>query len=276
MSDEGSGARPADDFQKKRFDRAAATYGRHSAVQERMASRLAALLPEGFVPASAIEFGCGTGHLTRELVARWPECAYLATDGSRSMAEACRSRLEVEFAPEGMPEGCRFAIVDARAFDPAGSYDLAASNALVQWFPDLRPHFGAVAAALSPGGICLVSGFCRGHFPELNAILAEPPFTYPEAVGHALDEVTAALESAGLSVQVCRSEEWGLVYRDPAAFLAAIQGTGASRRPDGARMSRANLRHLFEQYAARFAREGGVYATWKPWFALARKGREPA
>lgn len=276
MSGVTPGARPADDFQKKRFDRAAATYGRHSAVQERMASCLVELLPEEFAPKSVVEFGCGTGHLTRALVARWPRACYLATDGSSGMVEACRMRLEADFPPVGTAGHRRFEIVDARAFDLAGSFDLAASNALVQWFPDLNPHFAAVAAALAPQGLCLVSGFCRGHFPELNALLAEPPFSYPEAVGHALEDVAAALEAAGLSVLACQAEEWCEAYRDPAAFLASIQGTGASRRPDGARMSRVNLRRLLEGYADRFSVEGGVCATWKPWFALARKERRAA
>jgi trans-aconitate methyltransferase len=39
-------------------------------------------LPEGFVPRSILELGCGTGNLTLLLRERWPEAAITANDVS--------------------------------------------------------------------------------------------------------------------------------------------------------------------------------------------------
>jgi len=52
------------------------------------------LLPVEFRPASILELGCGTGHLTRALVRLLPHADFLATDLSESMLELARATAE--------------------------------------------------------------------------------------------------------------------------------------------------------------------------------------
>ena len=79
-------------YHARRFDRAAGSYAARAGFQARMAERLSALLPPG-IPGEGplIEFGCGTGLLTRVLSARFPASPLLATDAAtRMLAEAER------------------------------------------------------------------------------------------------------------------------------------------------------------------------------------------
>lgn len=266
------------DFRARRFDRAAGTYGPLSGVQDRMADTLIGLLPPGLLkaepqagiePPRVLEMGCGTGNFTERIRARLPSPDLLATDASPRMLD--RARLRVP--------GAGFAIFDAQgpedripgAVRAAAPFRLAASNALVQWFPDLSAHLRMVAGLLAPGGAYLVSGFLADNFPELNAILAEEPFGYREFPGHA----GAAIERAGggLVLETLRTDSVTEDYPDVRAFLEHIRGLGAARRPTEERpMTRNRLALLEERYRKGYpSGSGGVRATWKPWYALLRK-----
>ncbi|MEO7424438.1 MAG: methyltransferase domain-containing protein [Fibrobacteria bacterium] len=261
-------------FHSLRFDRAAATYDQHARVQERMADMLLEPLPGGGdSPISSIlEMGCGTGILSRRLRGRFPSATLTATDAAPRMLAAARQNL-------GDPPAIAWSLFDASGAIPAPEairtaprFGLAASNALVQWFPDLRPHFSMVAGLLVPSAAYLVSGFSRDNFPELNAILREPPFSYPEYPGHAEGEVRAAAAAAGFTVADYREEAMVAVLPSPAAFLESIRGLGSARRPEtGKPLTRSRLRLLLQGYQERYGCAGGVLATWKPWLARLQK-----
>lgn len=255
-------------FHSLRFDRAAASYGGHAIVQRRMAETLLALLPSGGAPAGMVEMGCGTGLFTRGLRERFPDPDLIATDAAprmldaskRSLAGAERVRWEL-FEASGTTAAPAAVLANAPFF-------LAASNALVQWFPDLERHFAMVHSLLSPGGAYLVSGFARDNFPELNALLKAPPFGYADFPGHERGEVESAAAAAGFSVAAWREESIETVPESARAFLDSIKALGSARRPDAGRpLTRERLRYLVEAYRERFACEGGVKATWKPWYA---------
>jgi malonyl-CoA O-methyltransferase len=264
-------------YHARRFDRAAGSYAARAGFQARMAERLSALLPPG-VPGDGplIEFGCGTGLLTRVLSARFPASSLLATDAApRMLAEAERA------LGRGMTgqAALGFAVCDASGAVPppreiaaGGPFRLAASNALVQWFPDLPRHLLWTASLLAPGALYLASGFDRSNFPELNAILREPPFGYADFPGHPAAGLRGMASAAGLELAALETEIVETVEPSPRAFLEGIRSLGAARRPrEGSPMTRARLGLLVDAYQARYPREGGVAATWMPWYALFRK-----
>jgi hypothetical protein len=152
-------------------------------------------------------------------------------------------------------------------FKKHAPFRLAASNALVQWFPDLSTHFRKVSSLLLPHGIYLVSGFSRDNFPELNALLAEPPFNYQEFPGHRRSEVAEAAASAGFKLEFFAETAQESIFPTPESFLAAISGLGSSRRPGKNSLTKSRLVYLIDQYRARYACLGGIKATWKPWYA---------
>lgn len=251
---------------QNKFDRASSTYEEHSQVQKEMAQALVSQLPEDFSPTSILELACGTGHLTRQLRRRFPNSPILATDASAGMLEKARSK----FRPD---EPLAFECLDVLEGMAGRQADLIASAALVQWLPDLGGHFQAVAAALPEGGLYAVSAFCRSNFPELNVLLAEPPFSYHEFPGHRLADAEAMAQRSGFEVVSSVQHSLAVPYASARAFLAMLKATGAVRAPERP-PSRARaiflLREL-ERTAVRGDGLPGIVATWKPWYLILRK-----
>ncbi len=276
-------------FHALRFGRSAAGYEAQADVQARMADALLSLWGERAAPLRILEFGCGTGLLTRRLRARFPAARLLATDASSEMLEHARRAFEgadadAEAHGETNVKGAPlFNVLDARggaashaalaalttAHASGFPVDLVAAGALVQWFPDLAAHLRFAATCAAPGAAYLVSGFDRDNFPELNALLAEPPFSYRDFPGHAPFTVEAAAAAAGWEVSGMLAWEEQDVRPDARAVLQRVRDLGAVRDPrSGGRMTRVNLAHLLSEYGRRFAVESGVRLTWKPWAAL--------
>jgi malonyl-CoA O-methyltransferase len=286
-------------FHSLRFDRAASTYDAHAQVQAAMAGTLIDLLPRnpGDGGTGAIlEMGCGTGLLTRRIRERFPEAPITATDAAPRMLETARDASAlVETGRSAPGEAGRSASGGAgrsipgaeirwQRFDASGEapvppaisasapFRIAASSALVQWFPRLDRHFAMVASLLEREGAYLVSGFTRDNFPELNAILSEPPFAYPDYPGHVAAGIRAAAASAGFGIDAYREDSLETVLSTPQAFLESIRGLGSARRPESEKpLTRDRLRLLLATYQKRYSCPGGVKATWRPWYALLRK-----
>ncbi|HKP95092.1 MAG TPA: methyltransferase domain-containing protein [Fibrobacteria bacterium] len=271
-------------FHPKRFDRAAGSYEAHSRVQDAMAETLIGLAAPDPLAASAparlsgngiLELGCGTGLLTRRLRARFPGEPLCATDAAPRMLEAARA---VPADPAGTA-AIRWALMDASGLaavpEPIAvpaPYGLAASNALVQWFPDLEAHFRLVASLLEARGTYLVSGFTPENFPELNAILRAPPFGFKEFPGNAPEAIRAAAAAAGFTVEALETGSVEMRFASAQGFLASIKAMGSARRPrEGSPMTRTRLAGLLETYQRSYAVEGGVRATWTPWYARLRR-----
>jgi SAM-dependent methyltransferase len=266
-------------FHSRRFGRAADTYGAHAGVQERMADVLVSLIPEtsdlpGGPGTGILEMGCGTGLLTARLRGRLPDAPLLATDASDLMLERARTNLEGTM-------NVGFALQDASGNVPVSQavasalpFGLAASNALVQWFPaaeGLSEHLRMVAGTLRPRGVYVVSGFSRDNFPELNALLRERPFGYADFPGHGPKEIEQAAQEAGFSVESFRNESLEVEYDSVEGFLAVIRGLGSSRRPGASVLTRTRLELLVDRYRERYStKDGGAKATWMPWFSRLR------
>jgi trans-aconitate methyltransferase len=272
-------------FHALRFGRSASRYEAQAGVQARMAEALLSLWGERPAPACILEFGCGTGLLTRRLRARFPAAATLATDASAEMIHIARAACSPDHqALEAGP--VQFSTLDARgSLGSLKSYnsltstmgmtdpvDLVVSGALVQWFADLASHFRFAATVSAPGAVYLVSGFDRANFPELNALLAEPPFSYQNFPGHSQADVEAAADAAGWRVEGYLTWDDREVLPTARAVLQRMQDLGSVRDPrEGGRMTRGNLAHLLTEYEGRFSvaePRGGVRLTWKPWAAI--------
>lgn len=74
-------------------------------------------------PRRVVDLGCGTGHRTQELAARWPEAKIDALDSSPEMVEAARSG------------GIDARVADVREWSPPADADVVVSSAVLQWVP---------------------------------------------------------------------------------------------------------------------------------------------
>ncbi|MGW5522025.1 methyltransferase domain-containing protein [Gordonia sp. NPDC003950] len=95
-------------------------------------------------PASIVDLGCGPGHLTRYLRARWPQARILGIDSSAEMIdEAIRSNSDAV---------ANYDAVDVTTWQPNGPVDLFVSNAMFQWVPNQLEVIARLLQFVAPGG----------------------------------------------------------------------------------------------------------------------------
>lgn len=251
------------------FSASAATYEQRAQLQEKVAERLCSFLPARADPSGILEIGCGTGILTRRLIRRFPKAAIDALDLSARMIECARASLE------NIPKLTWYS-GDFMAVNLAGSYPMVASSSALHW---IRP-FPAMAARiydlLAPGGILLAAIMLRGTLAELRlarryAARNKPPFTMLPAASAARD----AFRHAGLRIERICVEPMEMLYPSAFAFLRSLneQGLTADSGQQAGRvlLNRQELERLMIYYDCKFARSGGVYATYRVCYMVAGK-----
>lgn len=87
-------------------------------------------------PRRVVDLGCGPGHLTHRLVARWPGATVTALDSSREMVAAARGR------------GIAAELGDVAGWMPAPDTDVVVSNAVLHWVPGHAALLGRWCHAL--------------------------------------------------------------------------------------------------------------------------------
>ncbi|MEV0007264.1 trans-aconitate 2-methyltransferase [Streptomyces sp. NPDC047973] len=99
-------------------------------------------LPNESAPRIA-DLGCGAGNVTTLLADRWPAAHITGYDNSPQMLEKARTHTRPHLD---------FAEADAATWQPAETYDLIVSNALLQWVPGHIALLPRWLDALTPGG----------------------------------------------------------------------------------------------------------------------------
>jgi len=90
-------------------------------------------------PRRVVDLGCGPGHLTGLLAARWPGAAVTALDSSAEMVAAARER------------GIDAVQADVLDWMPAPDTDVVITNAVLQWVPSHAELLPRWIAALPDG-----------------------------------------------------------------------------------------------------------------------------
>lgn len=183
------------------------------------------------VPAPAdrvravVDLGCGPGHLTPLLAARWPGAAVHGLDSSPEMVEAARRR----------GDDATYDVADLRDWLAGDERpDLLVTNATLQWVPDHLALLPALVEHVAPGGWLAIGVPANFHEPShvlREELAAEEPYAAhtrgvasPTAPG-----ARAYLEA--LAVLGCTVDAWETTYlhvlagEDP--VFAWISGTGA-------------------------------------------------
>lgn len=202
------------------FSAAAATYEAAARAQELAARRLVERL-EAAAPLRALEVGCGTGLLTRRLLAALPAGSdLLATDLSPAM---------VETAAKACP-AARFAVMDAESPGVAGPFDLIASSLAAQWFADLPGTLERLAGLLAPGGRLLLATLGPDTFAEWKA--AHRAVGRDSGVPDYPGAETLAAMLPGARVE---PHAFTLDYADGREFLRSLAALGAQTPKPGHR-----------------------------------------
>jgi trans-aconitate 2-methyltransferase len=91
-------------------------------------------------PRRVVDLGCGPGHLTEVLGARWPDAEIDALDSSPEMVADARRR------------GIRAREADVRDWHPGEHDDVVVTNAVLQWVPGHRELLGRWLREMPSGG----------------------------------------------------------------------------------------------------------------------------
>jgi len=174
----------------------------------------------GAAPARIAELGCGTGFLSAELLARWPDAELLATDLAPAMVEHCRAR----FADRPRFRAASADAASAR-FDPAPDWIVSAM--CLQW---VRPLEAALDLHLSQCRVLAFSLLLDGSFAEWRAAHERAGVAcglqpLPDAA--ALDAMCRRLAAAhgrSCDIELVRVDE---PHADGLAFARALRAIGA-------------------------------------------------
>lgn len=213
----------------------AATHSYEAAARAQAASAeflagLVAALPRPAAPL-VLEFGCGTGLLTRKLHPRLGG-DWLVTDLSPAMLEAAASALP----------GPRYQVLDAEAPHVDQRFDLIVSNLAAQWFADLPAAAAKLAGLLTPGGHLAFSTLGEDSFREwrhahhsLGLECGVPRFPTTAELGAALPQARIV------------EQKFALDYADGRAFAAELKRIGAGTPTPGHRpLGVARMRQVFQ------------------------------
>lgn len=247
-----------------RFD-AAHDYEQAAAIQKQCARMLAKRIRQRHAtqpPHRILEFGCGTGLLSRELVSAFPEAEFHLTDIAPAMLERTRQHL----AP--LPATVHLYAMDGENPQPQeappGGFDLITSSLCLQWFEDRAKAFRDLVALLRPGGRLMVSTLLAGSLHEWQesceaaAILCGVP-DYPS-----LARLQEDWPSDGSGVW----EPCSLHDPAPSArhFLKGLRMIGASLPRDGHRPTHG-LRKAMQHFDSHFD-----HVTYQTAFGVFQKG----
>lgn len=197
---------------------------------DEMIERLVDYLPQD--APRVLELGCGTGNFTLALAARYPTAAITAVDAAPQMIEVTRARL----AAAHPASAARAAFVESRfedlRFAPA-SFDLATSCISLHHVVDKGSLYGALRAAIAPGGTFCFADQIGGATEAIhernwtrwlehcrrpgNCTEAEVKSLLDHAAAHdhytPLGEIFRLLANAGFGALDCtwRNWIWGIV-----------------------------------------------------------------
>ena len=157
---------------RRSFERAAASYDRHSVLQAEVGARLLAHLePMRLEPRRLLDLGCGTGAALAPLEARFPKCEVIGVDVAPAMLALAAARTPAwkRLVPLRRP---RLVCADAERLPlAAGVVQLVFSNLALQWC-DPAKVFAEAARVLPAGGLILFSTFGPDTLKELRAAFA--------------------------------------------------------------------------------------------------------
>lgn len=177
-------------------------------------------------PQTIVDLGCGPGHLTAVLRARWPEAMVHGVDSSPEMIDRATH--------DNLDERATYELADVATWTPAGPVDLIVSNALFQWVPDQLDVIERLAAAVASGGsfaLQVPRNYASASHTLLHEIASEPAYA-PHTAGIIADrgidpmDYLRLFSRLGWSVDLWETTYFHVLPGDDPVF-DWVSGTGA-------------------------------------------------
>lgn len=241
----------------RQFDRIAADYAQHAAIQTEVAGRLLERL-DGlkFEPGSVLEIGCADGRQCLALHRRFPRARILGLDWSRRMLAAARAR-RGWWRP-------RFDLVQgdaARLPLAESSVDLVYANLSLGWLPDLDAALGGLRRVLRPDGLLLLSLFGPDTLREWRPAAERAGRVLPALPD--VQRLGAALVRAGFAEPVLDTDWITSAHSGPRALLEELRACGLLPATHRGLADRGRRQLLRELSTATGPEAGSLQVTWE-------------
>lgn len=193
-------------------------------VAKRLAEKIKLTFPNSFtLPIKILEFGCGTGFLTEELIRLFPKADITVTDISFSMLERARLKFERYKKNEG---SLIFQVMDGEDPPEYPFYDLICSSLSMQWFTHRKRGLHRLIAQLNYGGRLWVTTLCEDSFHEWRQLFEHYHWVCPVMKCPRINELQSDWPALGsgkwISEKIIDYPENGLT------FLRHFKKIGAS------------------------------------------------
>jgi malonyl-CoA O-methyltransferase len=228
----------------RQFDRLAAGYDRHAALEQEVCRRL--LERCGFSrrpPQRILDLGCATGGAAAALKRMFRQAEVIGVDVAPSMLAALRRR-------SGLLRPLRGVCADIAALPfAAGSVDLLFANLVNHWSPDPAAVLDEYRRVLRPDGLLLFTALGPDTFRELRQAwsVVDPQVLLPHFPD--LLEVGDALVAAGFREPVMDMEKITLHYPRLEALAGELEATAMSLLIPGWARWRAEIGRLEAAFA---------------------------
>lgn len=250
------------------FSRAAASYDAVAELQRAVGNHLLACLPAALQPRRWLDLGCGTGHFTRALAARYAQGEGLAVDIAEGM---------LRYA--GLQGGAtHFVAGDAETLPlQDASLDLLFSSLALQWCGDLPQVLSEAQRVLRPGGVLAFSSLCVGTLQELrDSWLAVDGFVHVNRF-RCFEDYQRICAASALQPLTLQRQAEVLHFPDLRNLTASLKDLGAHNlnpgRPSGL-TGRSRIRALIQAYE-RFRQPLGLPATYQVVYGVLQKPLSP-
>jgi malonyl-CoA O-methyltransferase len=252
---------------RRHFSCHAEEYDRYARIQQKVAEQLADRLSEDLQPCQlALEIGCGTGMLSRQVLRHQPDLLLVLTDLAHGMSRLVQQQFPV--CPVCDTDAATLPFLDQR-------FNLVLSSSVYQWLNDLPGAFAEVARVLTPGGTFAVALFGEKTLYELREAHQQalgPRHSHGQSFP-GMEQVAAA--AAGLfEIDLLCTEfeiEWHAAVPDLLRNLKRIGAQNASQdRPQGL-ASRQVMQRMIEYYQQQFGADNGIPATYEVIYLLAKR-----
>lgn len=225
------------------FGEKAKSYEAHAFVQTHAAEWLSQWMPINS-SCRCLEFGAGTGLLTRHLVDQFGhlECS----DIEPTMVKLCQEKFPA----------ATHTVRDAWAVHAdTAQWDLIAASSVLQWAKEPESVMANWRKLLRPDGRIIVGFFIDPTLPEMFAVTGgDGPLVWRDAQAW-----KTVFEASGLEVVRIESDTRRYHYSSALEFWKSLHSTGTTV---SRKISPSQMMRFFRDYELKFSDTKGVYATW--------------
>lgn len=230
-----------------RFSKAASSYDAYADLQSELGSELFKMIKGHIAGKKILDIGCGTGSLSSLLLKEKPASIKLC-----DLSEGMLYQAQKRFAQE---TNISYQLADCEHDLLGNGYDLAVSNAAVQWFSSLTQGLLNIKKSLNkPHEICF-STFLQGTMREI-AQLCDSGIDYLSKK-ELIDSVKQVFSQVKVNIITKQTH-----YKNAHAMLLALRSTGVSGTSNKV-WTKKLLRDFEERYEAKYRDDHGVALSWE-------------